>query len=80
MDITTSETIFSIVASCPGISIENILAEKGISQDAIYSAIAIGLIYFDLCSASLVEPNKCFLFKDCQTANEFSTNRSQSNY
>lgn len=69
---TVFDTVISLVSAQPGISLAHLLHHaKGATPDAIHSMIVAGQIFVDLRAAPLTEPERCFVFKDQQTANAY---------
>lgn len=64
-----TQTVLSVLSAQPGITLAALLNfAEGTTSDDIYSLIATDQIYVDLNVAPLVEPERCFVFRDQQTA------------
>lgn len=64
--------ITSLVEAHPGISIAELLDYKGVNADNIYSLIAASEIYVNLTTHTLVEADKCRVFKSRVIENSFN--------
>ncbi|MDM9581985.1 TnsA endonuclease N-terminal domain-containing protein [Nostoc sp. GT001] len=61
--------VLSVISAQPGITLAALLhLAEGTTSDDIYSLIATNQIYVDLTAAPLVEPERCFVFRNEQTA------------
>ncbi|GBE93912.1 DDE-type integrase/transposase/recombinase [Nostoc cycadae] len=66
---SATRTILSLISAQSGITLSALLhLAEGTTSDDIYSLIATEQIYVDLSAAPLVEPERCFVFRDQQTA------------
>lgn len=69
-----TKVVFSLVCAQPGITLNQLLYHSSeVSPDDIYFLIATDQIYVDLTAAPLVEPERCFVFRDQQTAFAYSS-------
>lgn len=66
------EQILEVISTQPGIKLSELLNCSDITADDIYNLIAGEHIYVDLSNTLLVEPNKCSIFPDSQTARAYS--------
>ena len=64
----TESKILSLVASKPGIDLNELLQAARGDQDVVYTMIAIDQIHVDLRAAPLVEPERVRVFRDQETA------------
>lgn len=66
------DTVLSLTCAQPGIPLAHLLHHaKGAKPDMIHSMIVQGQLYVDLRAAPLTEPERCFVFKDKQTATAY---------
>lgn len=69
---SSTRTILSLASSQPGITLNQLQHyAEGVSPDEINFLIATEQIYVDLSAAPLVEPERCFVFRDQQTARAY---------
>lgn len=69
---SAENTILSLVSAQPGMSLSQLLHHaQGTEPDDIYFLIAAEKIYVDLMATPLVEPERCFVFRDRQTASAY---------
>ena len=67
-----AQSAISIVSSQPGVVLAELLNQlTGGKSDDIYTLIVKKQIYVDLNAAPLAEPERCFVFRDEQTANAY---------
>jgi len=67
------DTIVSMVAAQPGITLVELFEyAEGVSRDEIYFMIVYSIIFVNLSADPLVEPDRCLVFRDEQTANAYS--------
>ncbi len=67
-------TILSVISAQPGITLAALLQlAQGTNFNDIYLLIATEQIYVDLTNAPLVEPERCFVFRDQQMAEAYSS-------
>jgi putative transposase len=67
-------TVLSVISAQPGITLATLLQlAQGTTTDEIYTLIATEQIYADLTNAPLVEPERCFVFRDRQMAEAYRT-------
>lgn len=70
---STTKAVFSVVSAQPGITLNQLLHHaQGASPDDIYFLIATEQRYIELGADPLVEPERCFVFRDRQTALAYS--------
>ncbi len=70
---SSKAAILSLVASQPGITLAELLCHGAkASSDDIYTLIATEQVYVNLGACPLPEPERCFVFRDQQTAVAYS--------
>ncbi|MBD3883264.1 hypothetical protein IFO70_15970 [Phormidium tenue FACHB-886] len=72
IDQSSIDTVTSMVSVQPGITLAELFDHaKGVSRDEIYFLIAHSIVFVDLKAAPLVEPDRCLVFRDEQTAEAY---------
>lgn len=79
---SAQNTVLALASSQPGITLAELIHHAhGVSPDDIYFMIVHQLIYVDLTSAPLVEPQRCLVFLDQSTARAYTLcEESKSNF
>jgi transposase InsO family protein len=74
IDEGVTNTVLSLVASQPGLTLANLFHHaEGVTPDDIYFLIATEQICVDLSAAPLVEAERCFVFRNRQTAQAYKS-------
>lgn len=72
-------SVKSLIAECPGMTLQELLAIGKVSSDVVFSMIAKGQVYVDLRSTSLSESQRVRIFRDRETAQGYATIATSSN-